>query len=153
RHQFPLSAEDEKTIGRILESFCTYGGQIDYGFDQGSGIMPPNYADLMTATDARGQNWSYLANELNFQLIRTMQLKNLIVPLTGDFSGGKTLRSLGWMLKRRGAAVRAFYVSNVEQYLNPGQTALFRSNVSMLPATQSSTLIRFIPPETTVLEP
>jgi hypothetical protein len=107
----------------------------------------------MTATDTQGRNWSYLANDANFVRVRTMQLNNLIVPLVGDFAGAKTLKTVGQYLKRNGLVVTAFYVSNVEQYLKHDQTASFRSNVAALPVTTSSTLIRFTPPESTVLEP
>src|SRR6185436_14915149 len=123
-----------------------------YGFANApSNITAPSYSELMTATDARGQNWSYLASEENFRRIRDMQLKNLIVPLIGDFAGMKALRAVGAYLKRYNATVTSFYLSNVEQYLNKDQSVRFRTNVSLLPVTSSSTLIRFLPPESTVL--
>jgi len=79
-------------------------------------------------------------------------VKNLIVPLTGDFAGPKTLRAIGTYLKHYKAIVTAFYVSNVEQYLDKKSTS-FRDNVAELPATPGSMLIRFIPPGSTALEP
>jgi hypothetical protein len=152
-HEFSLTAEDKATIQHVLETFCLAGPQIDYGFVKApSNLTAPSYVDLMTATDARGQNWSYLASENNFNRVREMQLKNLIVPLTGDFAGPKTLRAIGTYLKHYKATVAAFYVSNVEQYLDKKSMA-FRDNVAALPVTPASTLIRFVPPESTVLEP
>jgi hypothetical protein len=153
-HGFPLTAEDFGTIRHVLETFCKAGPQIDYGFiNAPSNLTAPSYKELMTTTDGRGQNWSYLANDDNFTRVREMQRKNLIIPLTGDFAGTKTLHDVGSYLKFRHASVTAFYISNVEQYLNPAETTQFRTNVSMLPVTPSSTLIRFMPPESTALVP
>jgi hypothetical protein len=152
-HGFPLTVSDKETIEHILGTFCLAGPQIDYGFvNAPSNLTAPRYIDLMTATDARGQNWSYLTSEENFNRVREMHLKNLIVPLTGDFAGPKTLRAIGAYLKHYKATVTAFYVSNVEQYLDKKSTA-FRDNVATLPSTPGSTLIRFTPPESTLLEP
>jgi hypothetical protein len=152
-HGFPLTVEDKGTIEHILETFCLAGPQIDYGFvNAPSNVTAPSYVDLMTATDARGQNWSYLATEEKFNRVREMQLRNLIVPLTGDFAGPKTLRAIGTYLKHYKATVAAFYVSNVEQYLDKKSTA-FHDNVAALPSMPASTLVRFTPPESTQLEP
>jgi hypothetical protein len=154
QHGFPLDDADRKVTRHVLEMFCTGGPQIDYGFvNVPSNLTAPSYAELMTATDAQGRNWSYLANDENFARIRNMQLNNLIVPLVGDFAGSKALRTVGQYLKKNGLVVTAFYVSNVEQYLHQDQTASFRSNVAALPAAPSSTIIRFIPPESTTLDP
>jgi hypothetical protein len=90
--------------------------------------------------------------EANFTRIQEMQRSNRIVPLTGDFGGMRTLRAVGAYLKRHSATVAAFYVSNVEQYLSKEQQLRFRTNVLMLPMAPSSVIIRFMPPESTVLE-
>lgn len=154
QHGFALDEADRKVIQHVLDLFCLGGPQIDYGFVSNPiYLTAPSYADLMTATDGPGRNWSYLANDANFERVRRMQLNNLIVPLTGDFAGDKTLKSVGQYLKKNGLVVTAFYVSNVEQYLNPMQMASFRTNVASLPSTSSSTIIRFTPPESTVLDP
>src|SRR5206468_252926 len=55
----------------------------------------PNYADLMTATDGAGTNWSYLASDKNYESVREMQRQNRIVPLVGDFAGPKALKAVG----------------------------------------------------------
>ena len=44
-------------------------------------------------------------------------MKNLIVPVSGDFGGPQAIRAIGAWLKSRGGTVSAYYVSNVEQYL------------------------------------
>src|SRR5262249_57550885 len=104
------------------------------------------YADLMTATDGRGDRRSYLASEEAFNVIRQLEGRNLIVPLTGDFGGDKAIRSVGRYLKDHRATVTAFYTSNVEQYLFQQDTAWrkFFANVATLPVDGRSTFIRSV---------
>jgi len=65
------------------------------------------------------------------------------VPVVGDFAGPKALRAIGTWLKARGATVGAFYVSNVEQYLERnGVWPAFCANVATLPLDRSSIFIR-----------
>jgi hypothetical protein len=72
-----------------------------------------------------------------------MQLKNLIIPLTGNFAGDKALKAVGKYIKTRGDYVSAFYLSNVEYYLVPdGLMASFAENVRQLPIKDHSVLIR-----------
>jgi hypothetical protein len=155
KHKFALTAEDEDHIAHVYTVFHEFGPQLDYnsgsfrgGFrGRGRGGMP-NYAELMTATDLRGEKRSYLATEDNYRFLRDMETKNLIVPVTGDFGGPKAIRSIGKYLKEHDATVTAFYLSNVEQYLfqgngnqNGGWTN-FYDNVGTLPLDATSTFIR-----------
>jgi hypothetical protein len=65
------------------------------------------------------------------------------VPIVGDFAGPKALRAVAAFLKDRGATVTAFYVSNVEQYLQRnGVWPTFCANVASLPLDAASTFIR-----------
>jgi hypothetical protein len=114
----------------------------------------PSYQELMTETDRNGREWSYLASEESYRAVRDLELRNLIVPITGDFGGPSAIRSVGKFLKDHGAVVSAFYTSNVEGYLfrggdrqgNPnGGAARFYGNVTTLPLNRSSTFIRWIP--------
>jgi hypothetical protein len=103
----------------------------------------PTYAEVMTATDPGGRNWSYLVSEDSYQFVRGMQRKNLVVPLVGDFAGSKAVRAVGQYLKEHETTVSAFYVSNVEQYLTPTiKLQSFYANVATLPLNPSSTFIR-----------
>src|SRR5205807_838984 len=92
------------------EKIRAVGGQLEDGFVN-------EVLDHILATDQAGQARSYLATEENFQIVREMHKKNLIVPVVGDFAGSKALRRVGQYIKDHGATVRAFYTSNVEQYL------------------------------------
>jgi hypothetical protein len=97
----------------------------------------------MTADDGSGLNRSYLANEENFNVLKNLETKNLLIPVVGDFGGGKALREVGKYLKSIDATVSAFYLSNVEQYLGQqGKTTPFLANVATLPIDESSRFIR-----------
>ena len=90
-----------------------------------------------------GEPRSFLSSEENFQTVKTLHDKNLIVPVSGDFGGPKALRAIGSYVKERGGSVTAFYVSNVEQYLfQDGKQTAFYENVATLPLTESSVFIR-----------
>jgi hypothetical protein len=72
-----------------------------------------------------------------------MQARNLIVPVVGDFAGPKALRAVGAYLRRYGATVSAFYVSNVEQYLRLERVwGSFCGNAARLPVDEASLFIR-----------
>ena len=132
-HGLPLTAADVDGLRRIYRVF----------FDRGAAIrFSPTYADLMTATDEAGVLRSYLASEANFGVLRELEAENLIVPVVGDFAGAKAIRRIGAYLRAHGATVGAFYVSNVEQYLQDGKWAAFCRNVAALPLDASSTFIR-----------
>src|SRR5262249_27340974 len=83
-HHFTLSTEDERGIRALYRTFSQEGVRFF-----GSSFLSPGYAYLMTVTDGRGKNWSYLASKENYDRIRFMQQHNLIVPLVGDFAGSK----------------------------------------------------------------
>jgi hypothetical protein len=107
------------------------------------GMPFPTYAEVMNATDALGMNWSFLATEENYRIVREMQQRNLIVPVVGDFSGPQAIRTIGQFLKDHDTTVSVFYVSNVEQYLTPPPKLQdFYANVATLPLNPSSTFIR-----------
>jgi hypothetical protein len=146
-HKFPLSKEDFEKIEYIYRVFVDAGPDLDYtvgGFGGGGGS--PSYEQLMTATDKAGHNWSFLGSDANYRVVRDMELKNLIVPVVGDFAGSKAIRAVGQFLADHDAIATVFYLSNVEQYLfqEPGQWRRFWENVSALPLDSSSTFIRSV---------
>ena len=99
----------------------------------------------MVAEDGKGQNRSFLASEENFLVLKELHQKNLLVPVVGNFSGPKALRAVGRYLKEREATVSAFYLSNVEQYLErEGMRSDLLCNVATLPLDESSTFIRSV---------
>jgi hypothetical protein len=145
-HHFTLSRSDLTGIDYVFGAFYREGPELRYSFGRGSAFQPfPSYRDLMTADDGQGKQRSYLASEELYQALRDMEERNLIIPLVGDFSGPKALRSVARYLDLHHATVSLFYTSNVEQYLfNPRGDAWqrFYDNVAALPITSRSTFIR-----------
>jgi hypothetical protein len=146
KHSFPLSENDLGGIEWVYGNFRRFGTQINYGSSGrggfGNGVT---YSDLMTATDSEGISRSYLANEENFNVLKSLETKNLIVPVVGNFAGPKAIRAVGKYLKEKEGFVSAFYLSNVEQYLQQdGIWDDFCRNVAMLPLDNSSTFIRSV---------
>jgi hypothetical protein len=149
RHGFPLSADDLDQIESIYFAFFWYGPGLKYSNLAGSGrgfsSTFPTYQDLMVQSNRDGEPQSYLANEAAFRALKSMQEKNLIVPVVGNFAGPKALRSVGRYVRERGAVVNTFYVSNVEQYLfQDGLFEEFAENVAALPLDESSTFVRSV---------
>jgi hypothetical protein len=146
-HGLPLSPTDLEGIEYVYSNFYRYGPNINYNSSTrgGFGGGGVGYSDLMTATDQSGQSRSYLANEENFQILKTLHTKNLLVPVVGNFAGPKAIRAVGQYLKEKGAQVSAFYLSNVEQYLRQdGIWDNFCRNVATLPLDESSMFIRSV---------
>jgi hypothetical protein len=156
-HRFALTKEDRADIEWVYAAFRDYGPLIDYnsrGGGPSGGAFRPSYARLMTETDDRGRERSYLANETNYGVVRDLEVRNMIVPLTGDFGGPSAIRAVGSYVRDHGAIVSAFYTSNVEGYLFQGGDragnanggiARFYENVETLPLNEGSTFIRWIP--------
>jgi hypothetical protein len=148
-HGFALDPnEDVPGIKFVMGYFHDYGPELTYwvsgGFGGRGGFRnAPSYADLMVATDADGNMRSYLANEENFGVMKTMESKNLIVPIIGNFAGPKAIRAVGTWIRQHNGIVSAFYLSNVEQYLSmDGIWSDFCSNAATLPIDDSSQFIR-----------
>src|SRR3982751_1880940 len=94
-HRFSLSSGDLRAIEYVYRSFYSAGPDIRYSFGRGPGWAPfPSYRDLMLESDGQGGHRSYLATEENYQLLRDLELRNVIVPIVGDFAGPKALRDV-----------------------------------------------------------
>jgi len=143
-HGFTLSHQDVQSIEYVDRAFFIGGPELRYSFPrQFGGRWFPSYAELMLETDAEGERHSYMATDESYQALRTMQRRNLIVPLTGDFGGDKTIKAVGRYLKDHHATVNWFYTSNVEQYLFQSDAwKRFFGNVAALPLDEHSTFIR-----------
>jgi hypothetical protein len=143
-HGLHLSPNDLDGIKYVYRNFRQFGPAINYTSSiNGVGFGAANYASLMATTDATGTERSYLASEDSFTFVKNMETRNLIVPVVGDFAGPKALRSVGSFLKDHGVTVTAFYVSNVEDYLQRNGVWLkFCANVAALPLDSDSVFIR-----------
>ena len=141
----PLGPDDIAGIGYVYGNFHRFGPDINYTSSiNGRSGSGSSYARIVSAIDsATGRERTYLATEANFKLVKSLHDKNLIVPVVGDFAGPKALRAVAAYLKARGATVSAFYVSNVESYLQRnGVWGSFCMNVAALPLDAESVFIR-----------
>ncbi len=145
KRSLPLPKEDLDGIEYVYYNFYWFGPAITYNSSNG-GSGRGNMAtlgDLMIATDGANASRSYLASEENYKVLKDLHERNLFVPLVGNFGGPKALRAVGKYLKDRGATVAAYYLSNVEQYLNQdGIWYNFCANVATMPLDAKSTFIR-----------
>ncbi|MBL8206378.1 MAG: hypothetical protein JNM09_19225 [Blastocatellia bacterium] len=152
---FPLSADDQKGIEYVFSTFRTDGLQISYrsggnnpssGFGGGGGGFGggfPVLKDLILQTDLNGRLGNFWASNEDFDFLRAMHRKNLIIPVVGNFGGPKALAAIGEYLKKNGFTVTAYYTSNVEQYLFDGELfAAWANNARKLPLTDKSLFIR-----------
>jgi hypothetical protein len=155
-HGLALSAEDLKSLAYVHEAFFRFGPAIDYsGGLAGLTTQNTNFMKLTSALDDAGVPRSFLGTDEQYQFIKSLQSRNLIVPIQADFGGPKALRAVGDFLRTRGLTVSAFYISNVEQYLfNPrmprapggqeinGGWQAFYDNLAALPADDATIVLR-----------
>jgi hypothetical protein len=142
----PLSPADFASIGRFHGAFVQRGLALQFN---SHGRPPqshyPTLRDLIVATDRAGRAWHYLASEADYQFVRQLQARDLIIPVVGDVSGPHALRAIGRTIASRGERVSAFYISNVESYLyRDGAYGRFTANLSGLPRDARSVMIRSI---------
>jgi len=164
KHGFQLSADDLESIEHVLAVFHAYGQQINYNSkfpavdaaSLTSNYQGTNFATVMSAKDGAGIQHGFLSSEDNYRLIRDFEIRNLVVPIVGDFGGPTALKAVGQYLKDHSATISAFYVSNVEQYLFQqsmlqgdgrsvsvvGSAPNFYNNVATLPVDETSVFIR-----------
>lgn len=167
-HGFALTDSERVSLNCVYGAFFSQGSTLTYnygsecrsiggfvggmpgrnvsggGFRGGGFGTMPSYLGMMTEMDGLQVDHGYLATEDNYRALKDMEERNLIMPLTGNFAGDKTLRGVGQYVRDRDAKIGAFYVSNVEQYLfmQGNEAAQFYRNVATLPIDESSTFIR-----------
>ncbi len=145
-HAFTFTEDEQAQLDWVIDAFVSYGPAITTrGSPNGrGGGNSGTFADLTGwSLDASGQPQSFLSSDENYQYVKGLQDKNLVVPVSGDFAGPKALRGIGAWLKRQGGVVSSFYVSNVEQYLfQDGKQRAFYANVATLPLGRASVFIR-----------
>jgi hypothetical protein len=146
KHHFGLSDGDVQGVEYVYHAFFNFGPALNYSSTGGfGGRYQPSYADLMAGSDEAGLSRSFLANEDNFNVLKSLETKNLMVPVVGNFAGPKAIRAVGDYVKSKGATVSAFYLSNVEQYLYQDRIwTNFCRNVATLPLDATSTFIRSV---------
>jgi hypothetical protein len=146
KHGFALHAEDLPGIEYVYRTaFFPWGPNLTYnigGRGGGRGANQATYGFIQSLDDGTGLNRGYLGSEENWRAMKDFHMRNLLVPVVGDFAGPKAIRTVGAYLKEKGAVVSAYYLSNVEQYLNQnGVEQVFLCNVAQLPLDAASTFI------------
>ena len=146
RSGVPLSNEDLATITAFHSRFIDEGLGLRFN---STGRPPqahyPSYRDLLLETDAGGAQANYLASEQGYQVVRSLQLRDRIIPVVGDISGPSALQAIGREMVSRNEQLSAFYVSNVEFYLyGQGAYTRFITNLRTVPRARGAVLIRSI---------
>ena len=143
---YPLSPADERTLELVYSVFRSQGLGISYRSRPSDGAAAngfPTLRDLILQPDLHWNRGNLLASDEDFFFVKDLHQRNLIIPVVGDFAGPAALGGIGAYLRGRGLAVRAFYVSNVEQFLfEHGSFPRFVRNVRALPVDDESVFIR-----------
>jgi hypothetical protein len=141
----PLSEADYETIARFHRTFRNAGLSLKF---ESRGRAPreayPTFRDLLLATDRAGRSWNYLATERDYQFVRSLEARDLVVPVVGDLGGGHALAGIADLMRQRSERLSAFYISNVETYLYGGKYSQFIRNIDRLPKDARSVIIRSI---------
>jgi hypothetical protein len=140
----PLDAVDLETIARIHGRFAGAGLDLQYeSLNRPSRRNYPTFRDLILERDLEGSQGNYFASEDDFQFLKALHARNMIVPVVGNLAGPHALRAIGRDIAARGERVSALYVSNVEFYLmREGGFDAFAENVATLPRNDRSVIIR-----------
>jgi hypothetical protein len=146
RYGVTLSAGDVATIAKFHGRFIAAG--LDLRFES-TGRPPqshyPTYRDLLVAADSVGRKGNFLASEEGFQFVKSLEGRDLVVPVVGNLAGPTALTGIGTVLKRRGEPLSAFYTSNVEFYLaREGTLDRFLDNLSRIPHRPGAVIIRSV---------
>jgi hypothetical protein len=144
--QLPLSDRDRTSLEYVYKSFREEGLDISFKLDGGyQGSYFPSLKELIVQTDLSEKTGNFLASADDYNFIRDLSRKNLIIPVVGDFGGTKALSAIGDYLRKHGLMVTAFYTSNVEQYLFDGASFDgFVKNIKKMPINDKSLFIRAV---------
>ena len=142
----PLTARDTEHLTHIHQEFFAAGLDLKFT-SKGRGYRSyyPSYRELMFEKDLTGKTCNYLINEDDFQFLKTLQGKDLVIPVVGDLAGHKALPAITVLLNERKLSVSTLYTSNVEFYLMRGygnDFETFAASVAKLPRDANSVIIR-----------
>jgi hypothetical protein len=141
---FTFTPDESEKLKAVYDAFFYFGPSITTrGMANGRG----GSGDFATLTgysyDGAGQPRSFLSSEDNYRYVKSLQDRNLIVPISGDFAGPKAIRAIGAYVAAHESVVSAFYLSNVEQYLfGDVHDRAFYANAAVLPVDSMSVFIR-----------
>lgn len=139
-----LSLDDRRRIAGFHQRFIDAGLGLRF---QSAGRPPqwnyPSYGDMLVDRDGSGRQAHFLASEDDFQFLRDLQARDLVIPVVGDLSGTSAMANVARAVAARGDRLTAFYVSNVEFYLfREGSYARFTANLRAIPRSANAVVIR-----------
>ena len=139
-----LTNDDLATIERFHNTFIAAGLGLQFT-STGRAPQPyyPTFRQLLLERDLDGRRTNYLASEADFQFVKLLHQRHLIVPVVGDLAGTHALTAIGQLIAQRGDVVSALYASNAEDYLlRDGSFPTYARMVSALPHNSRSVMIR-----------
>ena len=144
RTGIPLGDADRATIARFHTTFIDAGLGLQF---TSSGRAPrpyyPTLRQLVLERDLEGRQASYLAREADFQFVKALQQRDLVIPVVGNLAGEHALAAIGRHAAARGERISALYTSNVEDYLmRDGSFARYARTVAALPRAPNGVIIR-----------
>jgi hypothetical protein len=142
----PLTSQDVSTIDRFHRTFINAGLSLKF---QSYGRAPrsyyPTYRELLFETDRAGRHANFLISEDDYQFVRGLQQRDLVIPVVGNLAGPSALAAIGRAIRQRGDQLSVFYVSNVELYLfQDGIFTRYADTLAAIPHNNRSLLIRSI---------
>jgi hypothetical protein len=139
-----LSDGDFDTIHRFHTMFISRGPGLRFtSFGRPPSAGYPDYGQLVAERDLQGRQRSFLATEEAFQFVKSLEDRNLLIPVVGNFAGPKAFAQVGRWMAANNEKLSALYASNVEQYLiRDGGFDAFAANVERLPRDAKSVIIR-----------
>lgn len=141
--QVALSEADQTSLEYVYKNFRDDGLEIAYRMDGSRGGYFPSLREIIVQTDLQGKLGNFLINAEDYEFVRNLHRKNLIIPVVGNFAGKKALSGVGDYLRKHNLTLTAFYTSNVEQYLFEGELFTgFAENVRKLPINERTLFIR-----------
>jgi hypothetical protein len=141
-----LSDDDRGAIRRFHDTFIRAGLGLRFNsFGRAPQPYYPTLRQLLLEQDLTGRRVNYLASEADFQVVKTMQHRDLIVPVVGNLAGTHAVNAIGEHLRELGERVSALYTSNVEFYvMRDGGFRQLANNVVELPRHERSVIIRSV---------
>lgn len=142
--QISFTEQEQEGLEYVLRSFKEDGLTISYQLRNSfRGMYFPSLKEILTQTDLNGKQGGFLTNDEDYITVRNLQLKNLIIPITGNFAGTKAFPAVADYLRKHKLTVSTIYTSNVEQYLFEYEVFNgFVANIKKLPINEQSLFIR-----------
>jgi hypothetical protein len=148
RFGVPLSGADRATMDGFHRRFIADGLSLQFNT---TGRAPqydyPTYRDLLLERDLAGTRQSFVASEDDFQFVKNLEARDLVIPVVGDLAGPTAIAAIGRFLAASNHVVSAFYTSNVEFYLfRDGTFPRFMANLGRLPHHPAGLIVRSVFP-------